>query len=65
MAKETYTIRVCDAGDHNNVPLMPRLRRLLKAMLRGYGIRCLAVCPGEASTQPTDSKQDRGESLLE
>lgn len=43
--RETFTLIISDAGNRNAVPLMPRLRRLLKSMLRGYGIRCHACSP--------------------
>ncbi len=60
MTKETYTISVCDAGDRNNVPLIPRLRRLLKAMLRGYGIRCFDIrhVPSSPTTKDEDGTGD-------
>lgn len=41
--REQFRLILQDAGDRNNVPVMPRLRRLLKSMLRGYGIRCVEI----------------------
>lgn len=43
--RERFTLTIQDAGDPRQVPAAPRLRRLLKAMLRGYGIRCLDIRP--------------------
>ena len=41
--REQFQLILQDAGDRNNVPVMPRLRRLLKSRLRGYGIRCVEI----------------------
>lgn len=38
--REQFVITIEDAGDRHSVPVAPRLRRLLKAMLRGYSFRC-------------------------
>lgn len=43
--RERFTLTIQDAGDPNRVPVAPRLRRLLKAMLRGYGLRCTDIRP--------------------
>ena len=62
--RERFRLVIQDAGDRNNVPVMPRLRRLLKAMLRGYGIRCVDIRPAESVAEPTN-KKTTGETLLE
>ncbi len=51
--RERFTLTIQNAGDHNNVPVAPRLRRLLKAMLRAYGIRCVDIRPAESVSKPT------------
>lgn len=52
--RQRFTITIQDAEPRNPVPLAPRLRRLLKVMLRGYGIRCvdLRPVPSQASPPP-------------
>ena len=62
--RERFTITIEDAGDRNNVPVAPRLRRLLKAMLRGYSFRCRDIRPAETVAEPTN-KKTTGETLLE
>lgn len=46
-----------EGTDGVNVPAEVRLRRLLKAMLRGYGLRCVRVSPdrgeGDESRETT------------
>lgn len=37
-----------------NVPAEVRLRRLLKAMLRSYGLRCIKVAPLRAADDESD-----------
>ena len=51
--RERFTLTIQDAEPRNPVPLTPRLRRLLKAMLRGYGIRCVDMRPVGSVTKPT------------
>ena len=51
--RERFTLTIQDAEPRNPVPLTPRLRRLLKAMLRGYGIRCVDMRPAGSVTKPT------------
>lgn len=51
--RERITLTIQDAQPNNPVPLTPRLRRLLKVMLRGYGIRCVDMRPVPSpSSQP-------------
>ena len=57
--RDRFTLTIQDAEPRNPVPLTPRLRRLLKAMLRGYGIRCVDMRPAGAVTKPTGKKNDR------
>ncbi len=54
--RQRFAITIQDAEPRNPVPLAPRLRRLLKAMLRGYGIRCvdLRPVPSQASQTPQE-----------
>ena len=49
MRSPTYTLILRPLPDHTgrDPDGILRLRRLLKAMLRGYGIRCLSVAPTE------------------
>ena len=62
--RERFTLTIEDAGDRNSVPVVPRLRRLLKAMLRGYAFRCRDIRPANSVAQPTN-KNTTGESVLE
>ena len=62
--RERFTLTIQDAGDRNSVPVAPRLRRLLKSMLRAYGIRCVDIRPAESVAKPT-SEKITGETLLE
>ena len=62
--RERFTITIEDAGDANRVPVAPRLRRLLKAMLRAYSFRCRDIRPAETVAEPTN-KKTTGETLLE
>lgn len=57
---ERFTLPIQDAEPRNPVPLTPRLRRLLKAMLRGYGIRCVDMRPLGAVSKPTSKKTTGG-----
>ena len=41
--RETITLALRDAGTHADVPFPIRLRRFLKAALRSYGLRCVAI----------------------
>jgi hypothetical protein len=41
MSKPTFTIVLTDAGGSG--PAIVRLRRLLKLMLRGFGLRCVRL----------------------
>ncbi len=63
--RERFTLTIQDAEPRNPVPLTPRLRRLLKAMLRGYGIRCVDMRPAGSVTKPTGKKNDRGRTEVE
>ena len=58
--RERFTLTIQDAEPRNPVPLTPRLRRLLKAMLRGYGIRCVDMRPAGAVTKPTGKENTGG-----
>ena len=62
--RERFTLTIQDAEPRNPVPLTPRLRRLLKAMLRGYGIRCVDMRPAGTIAKPT-SEKTTGEVMLE
>ncbi len=42
-SKAVVSITLADAGSPTDVPFDNRLRRLLKAMLRGYGLRAIRV----------------------
>ena len=55
--RERFTITIEDAGDRNSVPVAPRLRRLLKAMLRGYAFRCRDIRQENAHTNPSNERQ--------
>jgi hypothetical protein len=59
--RERFTLTIQDAGDRNSVPVAPRLRRLLKSMLRGYGIRCVDIRPAGTITKPTSGKVTGGD----
>ena len=48
--RRRFTLTIQDAEPRNPVPLTPRLRRLLKVMLRGYGIRCVDMRPVPTSS---------------
>ena len=63
--RERFTLTIQDAEPRNSVPLTPRLRRLLKAMLRGYGIRCVDMRPAGSVTKPTGKKKNRGMTAVE
>ena len=54
--RQRFTITIQDAEPRNPVPLTPRLRRLLKTMLRGYGIRVtdMRPVPSPASQTPPE-----------
>ena len=54
--RERFTITIEDAGDANRVPDAPRLRRLLKAILRAYSFRCRDIRPAETVAEPTNKK---------
>ena len=58
--RERFTLTIQDAEPRNPVPLTPRLRRLLKAMLRGYGIRCVDMRPAGSVTNPTGKENTGG-----
>jgi hypothetical protein len=55
--RERFTITIEDAGDRNSVPVAPRLRRLLKAMLRGYAFRCRDIRQEKSKSQPSNERQ--------
>ncbi|HEX8340011.1 MAG TPA: hypothetical protein VF624_03795 [Tepidisphaeraceae bacterium] len=42
-----------------DVPVMIRVRRLLKVALRGYGLRCVSI--GEAAPRPADGSAAAGD----
>jgi hypothetical protein len=54
--RETFLVTLTAEG--NGPPATVRLRRWLKACLRGYGLRCLRVEPGldEVATPPADAE---------
>ena len=54
--RERFTITIEDAGDRNSVPVVPRLRRLLKAMLRGYALRCRDIRPAKPRNESPTTK---------
>ena len=62
--REQFLLKIQDAEPRNPVPVAPRLRRLLKSMLRAYGIRCVDIRPAESIAKPTSDKIT-GETLLE
>lgn len=62
--REQFILKIQDAGDRNSVPVAPRLRRLLKSMLRAYGIRCVDIRPAVSVAKPA-SEKITGETLLE
>lgn len=45
----TFVLTILVTG--GPVPAAVRLRRLLKAMLRGYGAHCLAIRPADANDE--------------
>ena len=51
--RQQFTLTIQDAEPRNPVPLTPRLRRLLKVMLRGYGIRVTEMRPVPSSASQT------------
>ena len=64
-ARERFTLTIQDAEPRNPVPLTPRLRRLLKAMLRGYGIRCVDMRPAGSVAKSSGKKNDQGRTAVE
>ena len=58
--RERFTLTIQDAEPRNPVPVAPRLRRLLKSMLRAYGIRCVDIRPAGSVTKPTSEKITEG-----
>lgn len=50
--RDQFTLTIQDAWPNNPVPITPRLRRMLKSMLRGYGIRCVAILPVTSPSSP-------------
>ena len=60
--RERFSLTTQNAGDRHGIPIAPRLRRLLKVMLRGYGIRCITILPvGSTRTIPQPPRKE-GES---
>lgn len=55
-AAERWAIVVRDEGGHE-VPFDVRMRRWLKAGLRGYGVRCVSATD-EKQQQPEERKQE-------
>jgi hypothetical protein len=62
--RERFPLTIQDAEQRNLVPLTSRLRRLLKAMLRGYGIRCVDMRPVGSVTK-TDQQKNTVETVVE
>ena len=44
-AKQTVTLTLRNEPGHEYAPFAVRLRRLLKCMLRSYGLRCVSIGP--------------------
>ncbi len=56
-----YVVTIEPIRDPNDPAGIRRLRRLLKAMLRGYGIRCVSVGQGdEGRSTHTGSADELG-----
>ena len=55
-AREAYVITVVPTGDGPPVP--QRLKRLLKVLLRGYGLRCTRIAPETPPELPTSSRNN-------
>ena len=47
-----YELRLRPTGGNHNAPTVRRLARILKALLRGYGFKCVSA--RELPTQPVD-----------
>ena len=55
-AREAYVITVVPTGDGPPVP--QRLKRLLKVLLRGYGLRCTRIAPETPPELPIASRNN-------
>lgn len=53
--KPVYQITLTPAAGNHLAPPIVRLRRLLKASLRGYGLRCVSA----KEVQPTDAVTEK------
>lgn len=57
----SYTLTIADAGD--GASAVPRLRRLLKCLLRAYGFRCTSISAAEPPGAPAEAMGPSSDSV--